>query len=181
MKFGMSVRSALIAPVALGVMMVGTAQVARAQTPSPAQPTTPPAAAQAAPAQAAENPTFSAPAGLLLVQIKPDKTADYEAMIAKLKDALSKSEKPERKAMAKAWKVFKATEPAAGNTLYVHVIDAAAPGDYTNPLRIISEVFPTEVQDIYTKVKEGFVQTGLLNLTLLTDLSASPATGAAQP
>src|SRR4029453_6871160 len=110
---------------------VGTAQVARAQTPSPAQPTTPPAAAQAAP-EKAENPTFSAPAGLLLVQIKPDKTADYEAMIAKLKDALSKREKPERKAMAKAWKVFKATEPAAGNTLYVHVIDAAAPGDYTN-------------------------------------------------
>ena len=33
-------------------------------------------------------------------------------------------------------------------------------------------MFPTEVQDIYTKVKEGFVQTGLLNLTLLTDLSA---------
>ena len=191
MKFGMSVRSALVAPLALGVMMVGTAQVARAQTPSPAQPTsqqpatqqpaTPPAgAAQAAPAQA-ENPTFSAPAGLLLVQIKPDKTADYEAMITKLKDALTKSEKPERKAMAKAWKVFKATEPAAGNTLYVHVIDAAAPGDYTNPLRIISEVFPTEVQDIYTKVKEGFVQTGLLNLTLLTDLSMTAATGAAQP
>ena len=191
MKFGMSVRSALVAPLALGVMMVGTAQVARAQTPSPAQPSpqqpatqqpaTPPAGgAQAAP-EKAENPTFSAPAGLLLVQIKPDKTADYEAMITKLKDALAKSEKPERKAMAKAWKVFKATEPAAGNTLYVHVIDATAPGDYTNPLRIISEVFPTEVQDIYTKVKEGFVQTGLLNLTLLTDLSASPATGAAQP
>lgn len=186
MKFGMSVRSALVAPLALGVMMVGTAQVARAQTPPPAQPSqqpaTPPAGgAQAAPAQA-ENPTFSAPAGLLLVQIKPDKTADYEAMIAKLKDALAKSEKAERKAMAKAWKVYKAGEPApGGNTLYVHVIDATAPGDYTNPLRIISEVFPTEVQDIYTKVKEGFVQTGLLNLTLLTDLSGSPATGAAQP
>lgn len=188
MKFGMSVRSALVAPLALGVMMVGTAQVARAQTPSPAQPqqpatqqpATPPAGgAQAAPAQA-ENPTFSAPAGLLLVQIKPDKTADYEAMVTKLKESLAKSEKPERKAMAKAWKVYKASEPAAGNTLYVHVIDATAPGDYTNPLRIISEVFPTEVQDIYTKVKEGFVQTGLLNLTLLTDLSAAPATGPLQ-
>ena len=121
MKFGMSVRSALVAPLALGVMMVGTAQVARAQTPSPAQPTQQPrqqphaaaGAAQAAPAQA-ENPTFSAPAGLLLVQIKPDKTADYEAMITKLKDALTKSEKPERKAMAKAWKVYKASEPARG-------------------------------------------------------------------
>lgn len=172
MKFGMSVRSALAAPLALGVtMMVGTAQVARAQQQPATQPAQqPPAAQQAAPE---EKPTFAAPSGLLLVQIKPEKTADYEAMISKLKDALAKSEKPERKAMAKSWKVYKATEPAAGNTLYVHVVDPAAPGDYTNPLRIISEVFPTEVQDIYTKVKEGFVQTGLLNLTLLTDLSTA--------
>lgn len=179
MKFGMSVRSALAAPLALGVtMMVGTAQVARAQQ----QPATQPAQQPAAGAQAApeEKPTFTAPAGLLLVQIKPDKTADYEAMITKLKDALTKSEKPERKAMAKAWKVYKAGEPApGGNTLYVHVIDPTAPGDYTNPLRIISEVFPTEVQDIYTKVKEGFVQTGLLNLTLLTDLSTATASSGA--
>lgn len=183
MKFGMSVRSALAAPLALGVtMMVGTAQVARAQTQPPSQPTQQPATPATQPAQGAapeEKPTFSAPSGLLLVQIKPDKTADYEAMITKLKDALAKSDKPERKAMAKSWKVFKATEPAAGNTLYVHVIDGAAKGDYTNPLRIISEVFPTEVQDIYNKVKEGFVQTGLLNLTLLTDLSTTASSSGA--
>jgi hypothetical protein len=191
MKFRMSVRTALAAPLALGVMMmVGTAQVARAQPPPPSQPPQQPPPAtpqqppatpqqQAPPAQE-EKPTFTAPAGLLLVQIKPDKTADYEAMINKLREALAKSEKPERKAMAKAWKVYKASEPAqAGNTLYVHVVEATAPGDYTNPLRIISEVFPTEVQDIYTKVKEGFVQTGLLNLTLLTNLSLADASGAA--
>jgi hypothetical protein len=179
MKFGMSVR-ALAAPLALGVtMMVGTAQVARAQQQPATQPAQQPAAG-AQPAAPEEKPTFTAPAGLLLVQIKPDKTADYEAMITKLKDALTKSEKPERKAMAKAWKVYKAGEPApGGNTLYVHVIDPTAPGDYTNPLRIISEVFPTEVQDIYNKVKEGFVQTGLLNLTMLTDLSAATASSGA--
>jgi hypothetical protein len=196
MKFGMRVRSALGAPLALGLaMMVGTAHVARAQTQPPPQPTEQPPStqqppttqqpaqptqqqpAQQAPAQA-ESPTFTAPAGLLLVQIKPDKTADYEAMITKLRDALAKSEKPERKAMAKSWKIYKATEPAAGNTLYVHIIETAAPGDYANPLRIISEVFPTEVQDIYTKVKEGFVQTGLLNLTLLQDLGSTAASGA---
>lgn len=193
MKFGMSVRTALAAPLALGaMMMVATAPVARAQTPPPAQPTqpttqepatqppaTPPAGAAE---QKAEASTFSGPAGLLLVQIKPDKTADYEAMVAKLKDSLAKSEKPERKAMAKAWKVYKAAEPApGGNTLYVHVVEASAPGDYTNPLRIISEVFPTEVQDIYNKVKEGFVQTGLLNLTLLTDLSTQASSAQASP
>lgn len=172
MKFRKSM--AWVAPVALGMtMMVGAAGTAAGQTPpaSP-QPATPaePAAAQAAPAPE-EKPTFSGAAGVLLVQIKPDKTADYEAMVAKLKDALLKSEKPERKAMAKSWKVYKAAEPMAGNTLYVHMIEPTAAGDYANPLRIISEVFPTEVGDIYAKVKDGFVQTGLLNLQPLSDLS----------
>ena len=132
MKFGMSVRSALVAPLALGCDDGWDRSGRAGADAAPAQPTPDTAATQTPPArqqrrphpQQAENPTFSAPAGMLLVQIKPDKTADYEAMIAKLKDALAKSEKPERKAMAKAWKVYKATEPAAGNTLYVHVIDA---------------------------------------------------------
>lgn len=176
MKFRKSM--AWVAPVALGMtMMVGAAQTAAGQTPPAQPPATPqpatpaqPAAAQPAPAPE-EKPTFTGAAGVLLVQIKPEKTADYEAMVAKLKDALAKSEKPERKAMAKGWKVYKAAEPMAGNTLYVHVIEPTAPGDYANPLRIISEVFPTEVGDIYTKVKEGFVQTGLLNLSPLSDLS----------
>ena len=32
--------------------------------------------------------------------IKPDKTADFETVMAKLKEALTKSEKPERKQQA---------------------------------------------------------------------------------
>jgi hypothetical protein len=90
--------------------------------------------------------------------------------------------------MAKGWKVYKASEQNGGNTLYVHVVEATAPGDYSNPLLIINEVFPSEAQGIYTSVKDGFVQTSRLNLTLVTDLSsaggaasaASPASGAQQ-
>src|SRR5690242_489615 len=110
MKFGMRFGSALGAPLALGLMMtVGSAQIAQGQTPPAQQPPAagqppagqPPAAAgQAAPAPK-EEATFTTPAGLLLVQIKPDKTQAYETMLTKLKDALGKSEKPERKAMAK--------------------------------------------------------------------------------
>src|SRR5438046_3151983 len=42
--------------------------------------------------------------------IKPDKTADFEAAIAKLKEALQKSEKPERKQQATGWKIFKSPD-----------------------------------------------------------------------
>src|SRR5499425_485090 len=96
-----------------------------------------PVFAQAAPAQAAQAAptarTFGNDAGLVLNFIKADKTADFEAVMAKLKEALNKSDKPERKAQAAGWKIFKSPEPAAGgNVLYVFVIDPSVKdADYT--------------------------------------------------
>src|SRR5439155_9337440 len=91
-------------------------------------------AAQQAPAQQAQAPTkrvFASDAGMVLNFIKPDKTADFEAVMVKLKEALQK--KPERQAQAASWKVFKSPDPAAGgNVLYVFVIDPSVKdADYT--------------------------------------------------
>ena len=88
--------------------------------------------------------------GWFLNFIKPDKTADFEAVMAKLKEALAKSEKPERKQQAASWKVFKAVEPgAAGSALYVFIIDPPVKGaDYTVST-ILAEAFPQEVQTLY--------------------------------
>ncbi len=117
-----------VAPLALGVDDGGTASGragADAVSRSPAQPATPRNRRRsAAPAQA-ENPTFSAPAGLLLVQIKPDKTADYEAMIAKLKDARREEREAGAQGDGKGLEGLQGQpSPRRGNTLYVHVIDA---------------------------------------------------------
>src|SRR5690348_1952028 len=54
---------------------------------------------------------FASDAGMVLNFIKPEKTADFEAVIAKLRDALQRSDKPERKQQAASWKVFRANEP----------------------------------------------------------------------
>ena len=110
--------------------------------------------AQAAPAAAAQaaptTRTFASDGGMVLNFIKPDKTADFEAVVAKLKEALQKSAKPERKQQAASWKVFKSPDPAAGgNVLYVFVIDPAIKGaDYTVS-NILAEAFPAEVQALY--------------------------------
>ena len=91
------------------------------------------ASAQAAPAQAAQaaatTRVFASDAGMVLNFIKADKTADFEAVMGKLKEALQKSEKPERKQQATSWKVFKSAEAAqGGNALYFFVIDPAVKG-----------------------------------------------------
>ena len=74
---------------ALALALVPAA--ASAQTP-PTQPPAQQPPAQAAPAApAAPQVTFKSSAGMLLVQIKPDQTAAFEDMMAKLKPALSAS------------------------------------------------------------------------------------------
>ncbi len=172
----------VIAPLALAVVFaVGSASVAGAQQSAaqPAQqppasqpPATQPPAAQP-PAAAPAEATFSGTVGVLLVQIKTDQTAAYEGLLSKLKEALSKSDKPERKQMAAGWKVYKSAEAQGGNTLYVHIVDPVAQGqNYLETYKLIAETFPSEVQDLYAKTKEAFVTGGLgrLNLTLVTAL-----------
>lgn len=181
MHVGKRIRTTVIAPLAL--VFTCAAAAAAQQPPAQTQPATPPAQqtppAQTPPAQtppAAAAPaaaTFSGEVGILLVQIKPDQTAAYEGLLAKLKEALTKSDKPERKAMAAGWKVYKSADPMGGNALYVHIVDKVSPGqDYLEAYKLISEVFPSEVQDLYAKTKDAFAPNGLgrLNLTLVTAL-----------
>ena len=53
-----------------------------------------PAAAPAQQAQAQKSPfVFESDGGVILHFIKPDKTADFEMLVGKLKEALGKSEK----------------------------------------------------------------------------------------
>jgi hypothetical protein len=135
----------------------------------------PAAYAQAAPAQQAQAPTkrvFASDAGMVLNFIKADKTADFESVMAKLKDALQKSDKPERKQQAASWKVFKSPDPAAGgNVLYVFLIDPAVKdADYTVS-NILAEVYkPDELNVIYKQYAESYAQgQNIINLNLTLD------------
>jgi hypothetical protein len=117
--------------------------------------------------------TFAPDAGLLLNFIKPDKTADFEAVMAKVKEALTKSTNADRNAQAKGWKVFKSPDPAGENVLYVFVIDPSVKdADYTIS-NILAESFPpAEVNELYKKYAEAY-GTGQqpVNLALISDFS----------
>jgi hypothetical protein len=173
MSVGKTVRTR-IAPLALAVVTaVGIARVAGAQQSAEQNAQQPAAQQPAAQAAGPAEATFSGNIGVLLVQIKSDQAAAYEALLQKLKESLSKNEKPERKAMAAGWKVYKSSDAPAGATLYVHIVDPVAPGqNYLETYKLIAETFPSEVQDLYAKTKDAFVPNGLgrLNLTLVTAL-----------
>ena len=117
-----------LAPVALFAQTAPPAQQPPAQQP--------PATAPAATAQpAAPKLTFASPAGILLVQIKPDQTAVFEEMAGKLKAGLAKTEDATLKQQAAGFKVYKAAEPFGANALYVisGIILVAAVGSVVAP------------------------------------------------
>ena len=75
-------------------------------------------------AAAPQKTTFIGDAVIQAVSVNADKVADYEAVMGKLKEALAKSARPEAKAQAAGWKVFKNAVPNPDGTLvYVHVIN----------------------------------------------------------
>lgn len=115
---------------------------------------------------------FASDAGMVLNFIKPDKTADFEDIVMKLRDAMSRSDKPERKQQAASWKVFRAMEPGAnGSVLYVFDIDPAVHGaDYTVST-ILAEGFPDQVQELFKKYADAYASgQNVVNLKLVASL-----------
>jgi hypothetical protein len=109
-------------------------------------------------AQEAAKPvlTLEGDATVMIVLIKPDKTADFEAVVAKYKEALAKSDKPARKEQLAGLKIFKSPTAMGGNTAYLFVADPIIKGEEYDITRVINEVFPSEVTDMFNKYKDSY-------------------------
>jgi hypothetical protein len=142
-----------VSGVALVALTLAGASTAAAQEPAaPAEPTKPVL-------------TINGDAAIITLLIKPDKTADFEVVLNKLKEALAKSEKPERKQQAAGWKIFKSSQMAQGNAVYIMRIDPVVKGQEYDITRLIAEVFPVEVQELFAKYKEAFAGRAITELT----------------
>lgn len=90
--------------------------------------------------QAAQKITFTGDIVLWAFTVHPDKTADYERVLAKVKDALAKLG---RQQQAAGWKVIKNSTPQTdGSVLYIHVLQPVVPDADYSPLQIVYEAFP---------------------------------------
>jgi hypothetical protein len=138
-------------PVAL------SAQTPPAQTPPAQTPAQPAPAAQEKPAE--PKLAFTTPAGLLLVQVKPDQAAAFDELASKLKTAAS------------GWKIYKAAEPMQGNTLYVVLVDPATAGTEYNPIDVLYKTMTDEqkrapeTQEMFKRYAAAFAGVNKLNLT----------------
>ena len=98
---------------------------------------------------------------MLFHQIKADRTADFEWVMERLKEAMAKSENPVHKQQAAGFKVYKNPDalPQTGNIMYVVVVNPTVPdADYsmTALLNLVYKAFPEQQQDIFKRVSGAF-------------------------
>jgi hypothetical protein len=117
---------------------------------------------------------FTSDGGMIFNIIKPDKGPDFELVMAKVKEALAKSDNPKRKQMALGWRVFKGLEPGpGGNLVYVFWFDPPVKDEDYQITAILGEAFPNELQDLWSKFQACFVN-GQVMLNLQQVVNMSP-------
>jgi hypothetical protein len=103
-------------------------------------------------------------AAVVTILIKGDKTADFESVIAKYKEALGKSDNPKRKEQLAGMKFFKSPTAVQGNAMYIIYVDPVIKGEEYDITRVVTEVFPVEVQEVYAKYKDSFAGRQIIGL-----------------
>lgn len=126
-------------------------------------------------ATAAPSPrVFGSDTGLVLNFVKSDKTADFEAVVSKLKEALQKSTNPQRREQAASWRVYKSPDPVAGGTaLYVYIVDPVVKGGDYSVAAILAEAFqPDELAMLIKQYTESYASgQNIVSLSLVSDLA----------
>lgn len=156
-------------------LVLGVAATASAQTQS-----TPPPAQQQQAQPAEPSIAFTTESGMIFNTIKAANAADFEMVIGRIKEALNKSENPQRKQQAASWKVYKSTDPGptmqcpdgtqCQTVMYIFLFEETVKGADYDPVRILSEAFPTEVAALYEKLKAAYAGLNKSQLTKLADM-----------
>lgn len=115
-------------------------------------------------AEAQQDYTFNSEV-IMLHWVKAGATADFEAVMRKLSDALEQSQNTQvnRQAQKRGWKVYRAADDIMGRgAMYVYVIDPVVAGANYAESIIIDEVFPAETQSLYESLVGAYQSDGQL-------------------
>jgi hypothetical protein len=165
--------------LSVGVLTMASSAAAQgtAEGQQPAAEGQQPAAAAPAAPPAAPAVTLQSGAGMFFLMIKPDRTADFEWLVGRIKEAMLKSEDGTVKQQAQGIRVLRSMDPVpnSDNVMYVMMANPAVSGaDYSiqTLITMLYKAFPEEQQDIYKRVQGAFGgSTNLVNLKPVVDFA----------
>jgi hypothetical protein len=127
------------------------------------------AQAPALAARPAASPDYVFPAGsaLLLFYVNRAHTTDFEAVAARISQALDASADPVRRQQAASWRMFRSQDSVGDAVVYVFLLDPVVAGADYDPVRLLSESLPAEVQPLYEQLKASVIRVERLALAKL--------------
>ena len=97
-----------------------------------------------------------ADAAVITVLVRPELAADYEAVLARMAKAMQASTVPIRKQQAAGWKVYRGTQLMNGSVPYITILDPVQARSEYDPIRLIQEVFPSEVSRLFERYRAAY-------------------------
>lgn len=134
-------------------LLVGAAPLGAAQAPAPAIPSP------------TSDYVFHATTGLLVFHVRPEAARDFEAVMARLAQGLDAATDGVRRQQRSTWRLLRSAEAATGNAMYVAVIDPVVAGADYDPVRMITEFWPGESQELYARLKAAVLKVERLSLS----------------
>lgn len=136
---------------------------------------------------------FTSDIGVFVIVVRVDKAAAFDAAMAKLKTAFAASTTSvARKHQAAGWRVFKSTETPTPSTpaiaavaatattpavaavpagpgliTYIFLIDPVSKKTSYDPIEILRELVPADVQAVYEQLKDSWVSATRIGVTEL--------------
>ena len=160
------------------------AQEPAAPAPPADQPAAPPAAAAPVVPPVPAALPMAGPTGLVLHAVKADKTAQFEAVMTRLRDVLAASSDEVRRQQGAGWRVYRQATPLAdGSVLYISLLDpVVANAEYDVP-RLLAEGVPAEAAQLYEQFRDAHVQPTVQasNLAIVVAPAGTPVAAAAPP
>ena len=108
-----------------------------------------------------------ADAAVITVLVQPEHASDYELVLARMAKAMQASTMPLRKRQAAGWKVYKGSELLGGSVPYITMLDPVLPRSEYDPIRLIQEVFPSEVTDLYARYRAAYTGQAVVTLVAM--------------
>jgi hypothetical protein len=108
--------------------------------------------------------SFPTGAGVLFFYVKPDRLAEFESVVSRVRHVLDTTTDPVRRQQADGWRIYKSADRPSG-PVYVFMFDPAnASADY-DPVKLLGEALPVEVPDLYTQLKDATLKVERMGLT----------------
>jgi hypothetical protein len=128
--------------------------------------------AQQAPAAAPPDQfKFDVSSMFLFLTVSADGVSSFETTMTKVKEALAKSEKPERKQQAAHWKVFKSAQPD-GSVIFIWQLDQVVKEASYDPFKLLQEggMAPADIKALYDKVGPSIKGINMMALAPVADM-----------